>query len=344
VSIVAGVASGRPVISVIVPAYNAARSIRRSLASLRRQTFAGPYEVIVVWSGDDATPEIVADEFPDVVAVGQRARLPTGAARNRGLAVATGELIAFLAADCEAGPDWLASRVEAHHAGHDLVGGAVVWAEPANALARASHLLEYNACLPGRPREVSDTSVYNLSFRRELFDRFGRYDESLPCGEDTALVWKLVEAGQQFLYDPAIRIAHPGCASVAEFWRHQRWHGYWLGKLSRRRQVPGVRGHGLRRYARLIVMYPAARLGRLASRLAAWQREWLPQAVLLSPLLLLGVVAALWGLLQGLREPDDAATAETLGRRTSISAAEPGVAREPVAPTEVAPTRAGRAE
>jgi glycosyltransferase involved in cell wall biosynthesis len=294
-----------PAASVIVPAFESAATIRRSLGSLRRQTFPEPFEVIVAWSGADATPAIVAAEFPETVLVGRRGRMSTGAARNLGLAVARGEIIAFLAADCEAAPDWLELRVAAHREGHDLVGGAVVWAEPANGLARASHLLEYNSCLPGRPREVSASPVYNLSFRREVYERCGVYDPALPCGEDTALVWRLVEARERFLYDPAIRIAHPGTRGLAGFWRHQEWHGYWLGRLSRRRQVPGIDDATAYRYVRLVVLYPAVRLVRLYRRIWRWQRSWMAQAIALAPLLALGIAAATAGLLRGLAVHSD---------------------------------------
>ncbi len=295
----------QPAAAVIVLAYNAGAFIRRSLGSLRRQTFAEPFEIIVVWSGDFETPAVVRREFPEVRVVGRPQRLLTGAARNLGLAHTGAEIVAFLAADCEAAPDWLERRVAAHREGHDLVGGAVVWAQPANALARASHLLEYNAFPPGRPREVVQSPVYNLSFRRSVFDRCGRYDETLPCGEDTALIWALVATGQRFLFDPAIRIVHPGTASLGEFWRHQQWHGLWLGRLSRRQQVPGVGGSGAYHFARLVAMYPAARLGRMWRRLLAWQRDWAAQAVLLTPLLLLGIAAATLGLVKGLLRPTE---------------------------------------
>jgi glycosyltransferase involved in cell wall biosynthesis len=288
-----------PVASVIVLAYRAAPFIRRSLKSLRRQTLAEPFEVIVVWSGDEATPALVAAEFPESRLVGGRQRLLTGAARNLGLAHARAGIVAFLAADCEAAPDWLELRVAAHREGHDLVGGAVVWAEPANAVARAGHLLEYNSCLPGRPREVSASPVYNLSFRRAVFDRYGRYDELLPCGEDTALVWALCEAGAGFLYDPAIRISHASATGVVAFWRHQAWHGYWLGRLSAGRQVPGIGGGVLFRLAKLVVLYPVGRLGRMWRRILCWQRDLAVQAALLTPLMLLGVAAATVGLVRG---------------------------------------------
>ena len=117
---------------------------------------------------------IVEREFPEARVVGQMDKLSTGAARNLGLAYASGDIIAFLGADCQAAPDWLRRRVAAHQAGFVCVGGAVVCLEPAGPIARANHLLEYSEFMIGRPREVVlCRPVYNLSFRREIFERYG---------------------------------------------------------------------------------------------------------------------------------------------------------------------------
>jgi hypothetical protein len=52
----------------------------------------------------------------------------------------------------------------------------------------------------GRPREVVvGRPVYNLSFRRTIFERYGRYEAALACGEDSLFNWRLVQAGEDSL-------------------------------------------------------------------------------------------------------------------------------------------------
>lgn len=98
-------------VSVIVPLYNKAPYVRRSLDSIAAQTFSD-YEVIVIDDGStDGGSQIVA-EYPD-----SRFRLVTqrnagpGAARNHGISAARGELIAFLDADDEWLPRYLEEGV-----------------------------------------------------------------------------------------------------------------------------------------------------------------------------------------------------------------------------------------
>jgi glycosyltransferase involved in cell wall biosynthesis len=86
-----------PLVSVIIPAYNAERYLIEALDSVRAQGHR-PLEVIMVDDGStDGTAGVVA-QYPDVRYVYQANRGPA-AARNAGLRLAQGDLIAFLDAD-----------------------------------------------------------------------------------------------------------------------------------------------------------------------------------------------------------------------------------------------------
>src|SRR5947209_3795753 len=95
-------------VSVIIPLYNKAPYVRRTLDSVRAQTFAD-YEVIVVDDGSTDGGAAVVEGFgdPRFRLIAQPNAGP-GAARNRGLAEAGGEFVAFLDADDE----WLPTFLE----------------------------------------------------------------------------------------------------------------------------------------------------------------------------------------------------------------------------------------
>lgn len=85
-------------ISVVVPAYNAARYVRASIESVLTQTLP-PDEVIVVDDGSsDLTPNVV-DEFAPVVRLLRQEHMGYAAAMNRGVHAASGSLLAFQDAD-----------------------------------------------------------------------------------------------------------------------------------------------------------------------------------------------------------------------------------------------------
>jgi glycosyltransferase involved in cell wall biosynthesis len=113
-----------PAISVIVPTYNCGRYLRESLESVFAQT-ERDFEVIVVDDGStDDTPAVLAD-YADRVTIVMGSHGGLSAARNLGLARATGEWIAFHDADDVAVPDRLAwSRAFLRdHPAYDAVFG-----------------------------------------------------------------------------------------------------------------------------------------------------------------------------------------------------------------------------
>ena len=101
----------KTLVSVVIPAYNSAQTIMRAVESVRRQSYA-PYEVIVVDDGStDGTADIVK-AFPDVTYYYQENSGPA-AARNLGVAKASGRLVAFLDADDRWQPEKLQKCVNA---------------------------------------------------------------------------------------------------------------------------------------------------------------------------------------------------------------------------------------
>lgn len=118
-----------PVVSVIIPAHNAAGTLAETLRSARAQTYT-PLEIIVVDDGStDLTQEIAhrqAEKDARIRVFAQRQRGP-GAARNLGIHAAKGVLIAPLDADDLWRPSKIERQVAAIQAGGERVGLAYTW-------------------------------------------------------------------------------------------------------------------------------------------------------------------------------------------------------------------------
>lgn len=120
-------------VSVVIPTFSRPAAIRSCLAALLKQTFPGDqFEIVIV---DDGSP--VPTELGDVgaskgsdpnhpeIRVVRQDNAGPGAARNRGVREARGQLIAFTDDDCLPLPDWLRVLVAAvDEAPQTLVGGA----------------------------------------------------------------------------------------------------------------------------------------------------------------------------------------------------------------------------
>ncbi|MDQ3936606.1 MAG: glycosyltransferase [Actinomycetota bacterium] len=160
-------ADPRPLVSVVVAAYDCERYIAATLDSALAQDYE-PLEVIVVDDGStDATAAIV--ERYDVRLIG-RANGGQGAAKNTGVAAARGSLIAFLDHDDLWAPRKIARQVEALGAAPEVAG----------VVARLEVLLEPGVPHPPwlpRSREYPWFPPSSWLVRREAFDAVGAFDE-----------------------------------------------------------------------------------------------------------------------------------------------------------------------
>jgi glycosyltransferase involved in cell wall biosynthesis len=178
--------------SVIIPARDVEATLSATLVALAQQVGAPAFEVIVV---DDRSRDATA-QIAESAAVGVRVIRGAGegpaAARNRGAAVATGDVLAFTDADCEPAPGWLAAGLAAF-ADADLVQGRV---QPPPGVTVGPYdrhitvLAEYG---------LYETA--SLFVRRELFERLGGFESILTprdgkeLGEDVWLGWRARRAG-----------------------------------------------------------------------------------------------------------------------------------------------------
>jgi glycosyltransferase involved in cell wall biosynthesis len=167
-----------PLISAIIPTFNAARFLPEAIASIRQQGY-DPLEIIVVDDGStDETNSIIAN-WPDVRYLHQPNQGPS-AARNAGIQAARSELLAFLDVDDLWTPDHLRLLLPHLLAEPELrfVWGAVNFVRLGEFIAgsRSHGLLRENV-----PVFLVGSGIY----RRKVFDEVGLFDPALRMGEDT---------------------------------------------------------------------------------------------------------------------------------------------------------------
>jgi glycosyltransferase involved in cell wall biosynthesis len=213
-------------ISVIVCAYTERRwaHIGALVESLRAQTLV-PTEVILVVDHNRSLEDRARGAFSDLVVIANRFEQGLSGARNTGVGIAVGEIVAFIDDDAAAERDWLERLVNAYE-DDDVVGvGGYVepnW-EAASPRWFPPEFYWVVGCsyigLPTERRVVRNPIGANMSFRRSALLRGGPFrhgvgragDGLLPMGcEETELSIRILTAiaGSRILFEPAARVRH----------------------------------------------------------------------------------------------------------------------------------------
>jgi glycosyltransferase involved in cell wall biosynthesis len=220
-------------LSVVIPAYNAARTLQQCLAALAGQT-RPPLEIIVVDDGSTDDTASIAEAAPGVVCIRQKNAGPA-TARNRGAVEAAGRWVVFTDADCVPEPDWL-ERLFAPvpPAGTAGVGGSYTIANPGALLARViqAEIAARHARMAG---PVDFLGSFNVAYRRELFMAIGGFDERFrqASGEDNDLAYRIHLQGGALHFVPEACVAHYHPERLMPYLRTQLRHGYWRVLLYR---------------------------------------------------------------------------------------------------------------
>lgn len=202
-----------PTVSVIIPAYNAAKYIGEALNSVFAQTFRS-FEIIVINDGSEDTEELERElkPYPDSLHYIKQENLGAAVARNTGLHAAAGEFVAFLDADDTWLPNFLEKQIEflkgsnadlvyadAFLSGESpLAGRTFMQMEPSRGEVTPENLLAIRVT-------VLTSTV--LARKKPIFD-VGLFDETFRRGQDFELWLRLAKAGARFAYQPEVLAHH----------------------------------------------------------------------------------------------------------------------------------------
>lgn len=224
-------------VTVVIPVRDNAAGLRRLLGALRG------LRVIVVDDGS-RTPVTVAD------CVGTSCRVELirhdtsrgpAAARNAGLRLCRTEFVSFLDSDVVPRPGWLESLL-----GHfcdpavALAAPRIVALEPGGSLLARYEAVRSSLDLGERESPVlpygpvSYVPSAAIVCRRAAVEQVGGFDESLHCGEDVDLCWRLVDSGFRMRYEPIALVGHQHRDALRKWLSRKAFYGTSAAPLSAR--------------------------------------------------------------------------------------------------------------
>lgn len=251
-----------PDLSVVICSLNGAAGLDRCLDALARQTVHSRLEVIVVDDGStDPTSEVARAQ--GALVIRHPVNRGLAAARNSGVAAASGPIVAFLDDDCEPERRWAEQLLASYTSGVVGVGGPILPEAPVSFMR--GYLERHN---PLRPQELnlakSDKPFYrlylymlrqwsaderrdrrevyslvggNMSFMRSTLLEIGSYDERFRFGsEEVDLCRRLILAPtpSRLIYSPDARVRHHFKATLGDTLRRSRAYGRGSARLYRK--------------------------------------------------------------------------------------------------------------
>lgn len=195
-----------PLVSIIIPCYNAEQWLTQAVACCVNQTYR-PLEIIIIDDGStDGSLQAIqqlAQQYPDLIRYETGANRGGCAARNRGTALAQGEFLLFFDADDLLEPETIAGEIETLAGRTDLIAACPWWSIEwdGSAWQRFDH----------RYAQVTDPLIAELKYgdylpapallwHRSIISALGGWDETLWANQDGDLRLRARLSGYAFVY------------------------------------------------------------------------------------------------------------------------------------------------
>ena len=185
----------KSIVSVIIPTYNRGWIIKEAIDSVLAQDYT-EFELIVVDDGSTDHTSDVLDSYKNVIKVFSQKNKGVSAARNRGIAEASGQFIAFLDSDDLWLSQKLSVQIEFFNQTPDVLicQTEEVWIRNGLRVNPKKRHKKPSGMIFKPSLELCLVSPSAVMIQRSLFDRVGEFDETLPACEDYDL-WLRISCG-----------------------------------------------------------------------------------------------------------------------------------------------------
>ncbi|MBW4665691.1 MAG: glycosyltransferase family 2 protein [Chroococcus sp. CMT-3BRIN-NPC107] len=213
-----------PFVSVIIPVFNDSKRLEICLKILQEQTYPQSlYEIIVVDNGSKENIEAVVNQFSQAT-IAHESRQGSYAARNKGISLAKGEIIAFTDSDCVPATNWIENGVKSLQSVPNcgLAAGRIdLFFKDANNPTPVELYESIEMSFPQqRSLEKQNYGVTaNLFTFKSVIDSVGLFDDTLKSCGDRQWGQRVFAAGYKQIYADDVFIAHPARDSFDELYK-----------------------------------------------------------------------------------------------------------------------------
>lgn len=222
--------------SIIIPAYNAQKTLAACLQALQTQTVPREqYEIIVIndASQDNTVAIAEANGADRIISEGKLGKSGT---RNAGAKAAQGAILLFTDADCEPLPNWIEEMVTPFLNDPEIIGAkGAYYSRQTEWVARFTQVeVEERYDLLATHKTINFIDTYSAGYRRDVFLENGGFDVTLPEVEDQDLSFRLAAKGYKMVFIPSARVYHHHLTSAWGYAKRKYRIAKWRAMLMHR--------------------------------------------------------------------------------------------------------------
>ncbi len=202
-------------VTVIIPTYYDWKRLNLCLGALENQTYPkDKFEVIIINNApEDSSPEL---NFSVDFKIIDEEKPGSYAARNAGLKIAKGEIIAFTDSDCIPNKDWIENAVNELADGCDRIAGHIELFYMSEILTMAEIYEKSFAFNQEKYASLGNAATGNMITRKKCFEKVGVFDETLMSGGDMEWGQRCNDQGIGVHYCINVVVNHPARHSMNE--------------------------------------------------------------------------------------------------------------------------------
>lgn len=210
-----------PFVSVIIPTYHDWERLQLCIDALERQTYLRErFEVIIV--NNDANDRSQNYYLRRNFVIIPEVRRGSYVARNRGIAAARGDILAFTDADCIPRPDWIEKAVRTLQNGANRVAGKVELFFFSDKLTYAEIYEKAFAFDQEKNVRNGGALTANMITWKDNFQTVGLFNDRLMSGGDNEWGRRAQKKGITVVYAPSVVVRHPARRTIHDLLKKQK--------------------------------------------------------------------------------------------------------------------------
>ncbi|MBL7124586.1 MAG: glycosyltransferase family 2 protein [Dehalococcoidales bacterium] len=248
-----GYVNGLMEVSIIIPMYNAGKTIIQTLRALKNQT-RKDFEVIVVDDGSTDTSARLVAEFSKqsnlTIRLVHQENSGPAKARNLGVKHSKGDIIIFLDSDCIPPPNWVQEMVSPLN---KSVVGCNCGYKVKNRDSLIARYVDYEIAKRHEKmigRNIDTIGTYSASFVKAAFVEAGAFNTEYTAAnaEDFDLAFSITRMGYNLRFIGEVFVWHFHPDSLGKYLKQQFSRGYWRVKMYLRNRSKAISGDSYTRH------------------------------------------------------------------------------------------------